>query len=210
MACRPGYRCMMACSTQVTNFIYRQLQSCSKRGRGLLTERPGAHLFRHDILVGEVSRHTPHKFYLLLRVEASNGSLEDGAQGDLVHLDESVIVHVGEEAHDELTVHAVRHATVPGNGVAEVLDLEGALEARSKEAAEWGDERSKRREHERVDLHGGKGEGKAGGGRQEEELRQLVRAREENGIRLALQASKDIGAEVLLRVSTMEGEDEQR
>ena len=51
-----------------------------------------------------------------------------------------------------LAVHAVGHAAVPRYAVAEVLDLEPALEAAGEEAAKRRYQRRERRQHERVEL----------------------------------------------------------
>lgn len=156
----------------------------------------------HNALVAEIAAHALDQLDLLLGVEARNGRLQDAAQRDLVDLDKGVEVHVGEEAHDELAVHAVRHAAVAGDGVAKVLDLEGALEAGGEEAAKGSNERGKGGEGESVQLHRHKCQGEAGVGRQEEELRQLVGARQEDGVDVAFEAGEDVGAKVL-RVGKM-------
>lgn len=88
----------------------------------------GTYIFGDKALIGEITTHALDELDLLLDSQACDGGLEDGAETDLVRLDEGVVVDVGEEAHDELAVHAVRHATMAGDGVAKVLDLEGALE----------------------------------------------------------------------------------
>ena len=56
-------------------------------------------------------------------------------------LDEGVVVDVGEHRHHHLTVHSVRQPAVPGDAVAEVLDLERALEPRREEPACYGGQR---------------------------------------------------------------------
>lgn len=53
---------------------------------------------------------------------------------------------------DALAVHAIRHAAVPRDAVAEVLDVERALEAGREEPAEGRDKRREAGEHERVVL----------------------------------------------------------
>ena len=60
----------------------------------------------------------------------------------------------GKGSSDVLAVHAVGHATVPGDAVAEVLDVERALEAGREEPAEGRDERCEASEHEYVVLVG--------------------------------------------------------
>lgn len=134
---------------------------------------------------------------MLLGVEAGNGRLQDAAKGDFVDLDEGVEVHVGEEAHNELAVHTVRHAAVSWDRVAKVLNLEGALETRSEETAERSDERRKGGQGQGVQLHRRKREREVGARGEEEELRELPGAWEEDGVYVALQTSKDIGAKVL-------------
>ena len=57
--------------------------------------------------------------------------------------------HAGKDA---LAVHAVRHASVAGDAVAEVLDVEGALEAGGEEAAEGRDEGREAGKDEEVEL----------------------------------------------------------
>lgn len=114
-----------------------------------------------------------------------------------MNLDKGVEVHVGEEAHDELAVHTVRHAAVSWDRVAKVLNLEGALKTRSEEAAERSDERRKGGERQGVQLHRRKCERDIGVWWQEEELGELVGVREEDGIHVAFESRKDIGAKVL-------------
>ena len=67
--------------------------------------------------------------------------------------DEPLIVHKCEEAHDELAVHTVRNTTVARDRVAKVLDVEGTLEARSKEPSKRRDERRECGQHEDMKLH---------------------------------------------------------
>lgn len=60
----------------------------------------------------------------------------------MVNGNEGVVVHVGEETHDELAVHTVGNTAVTGDGVAEILDLEGALQTRGEETSEGSDQGS--------------------------------------------------------------------
>lgn len=151
-------------------------------------------------MVIQVLPHPPDELNLLLDGQAVDGRLQHGAQLDLVRGDEGVVVQVREEAHDELAVHAVRHAAVAGDGVAKVLDLEGALEARGEEAAKGGDERGKGGEVEGVQVEGRKGDGEAGLDGEERDLGHLVGVREEDGVYGAFEAGEDVGAEVLFFV----------
>uniref|UniRef100_A0A1Y1M5I5 Uncharacterized protein n=1 Tax=Photinus pyralis TaxID=7054 RepID=A0A1Y1M5I5_PHOPY len=100
-------------------------------------------LFGHDTLVAQVPRHALDQLDLLFRAQARNGSLKNRSDVDLVERDEGVVVHVREEPHDELTVHAIRHAAMSWNRVTEILNFEAALQSRSKEASERSDERGK-------------------------------------------------------------------
>lgn len=111
--------------------------------------------------------------------------------------DKGLVIYESEETHDELTIHPVRHSTMAGDGIAKVLDLEGAFEARCKEAAEGRDERGEGGEDHGVELHRLPGEGEGGALGQEEQVRQGIGVRQEGGVRLALEAGEDVGAEVV-------------
>lgn len=50
-----------------------------------------------------------------------------------------LVVDKGEEAHDELAVHAVSHATMSRDGVTKVLNVEGSLKSGSEETAKRSD-----------------------------------------------------------------------
>lgn len=149
-------------------------------------------------MVTKVSTHASDKLDLLIGTETGNGHLEHVAKVDLVNSDESVIVDVCEEAHDELAVHAIRHTTVAGDGVTEVLDLECALQARGEEASEWGNQRSERGKVQRMDLHRGVGKGKLSALGKEEQFGKLPGSGEENWVDVAFEASENIGAKILL------------
>ena len=105
-------------------------------------------------LVDKVSCEKLDKLNLLVRCQASDGSLKQLARRRLVYCDEALVVHESEEAHDELAIHAVGHAAVTRDRVAKVLDVEGALEPRGEEAAERRNQRSEGRHDEDVELHG--------------------------------------------------------
>lgn len=85
--------------------------------------------------------------------QTCDGCLDHAANGKVVGGDEAAIVEEGNRAHDELAVEAVRHATVAGDRVAKVLDLECALQTRGEEATEWCDERGEGGEDDHVKLH---------------------------------------------------------
>mmetsp|Transcript_9529 Transcript_9529/g.24172 ORF Transcript_9529/g.24172 Transcript_9529/m.24172 type:complete len:234 (+) Transcript_9529:620-1321(+) len=72
--------------------------------------------------------------------------------------DDVVVPQVRKHRHQHLAVAPVRHAAVAGDAVAKVLDLEGALEAAGKEAAERPDQRRKHSQRARMQLDGLRGE----------------------------------------------------
>ena len=84
------------------------------------------------------------------------GLLHDAEHGD--HPRDVLSEHEGphvdgdEYAHDDLTVHSVREPAVARDGVPEVLDVEGPLEAGREEAAEGRDERREERNRHGVQL----------------------------------------------------------
>lgn len=63
-----------------------------------------------------------------------------------------LIVDKGEEAHYELAVHAVSHATVTRNGITKVLDVECSLKTGSEEPTKRRDERCEGRKDQDVEL----------------------------------------------------------
>ena len=92
----------------------------------------------------------------------------------MVLLDQAAIIDVGENAHKEsrldgqhpmddeisvrrqysLAIHPVCHTAVSRDAVAEVLDVERALEPRSEETAKWCNEGRKACKDEKVELVG--------------------------------------------------------
>ena len=70
----------------------------------------------------------------------------------------TMIVHEGEETHDELTVHAIGDAAMTGDGFAEILDVERSFQTGREEATKGGDERGESGEDEDVELHGRQGD----------------------------------------------------
>lgn len=82
----------------------------------------------NNTLVAQVSCHALDELNLLIWAQTRNSSLKNASNIDLVKSDKSVVVHVRKEAHDELAVHAIRHATVSWNRVTEILDLEAAFQ----------------------------------------------------------------------------------
>lgn len=78
--------------------------------------------------------------------------------GDRRLEDKGVDEQIGEHAHDELAVHAVRDSAMAGDDVCKVLDVEGALYAAGKEPAERGYEGGEGGEGDRVHEDGGRNE----------------------------------------------------
>lgn len=123
-----------------------------------------------------------------------------------MNLNEGVEIHVSKEAHDELAIHSIRHATVSGDRVAKVFNLESALKAGGEEAAKGSNERRKGGQGQGMQLHRRKRQGEAGVWWQEEELWELEGVRHEDRVDIAFESSEDIGAEILqvkIMVSTV-------
>lgn len=94
----------------------------------------------HRSLVTQISRHPADELNLLIHRQACDGCLQDVAKSDLVNGNEGVVVHEREKAHDELAIHTVRHASMAGDRITEILDLEGTLETRGEESTEGSDQ----------------------------------------------------------------------
>ena len=154
-----------------------------------------SHLRTHDSLVKEVLGQALDDLNLLLDCQACDGILNHASDRGLVLGDEALIIHEGEEAHDELAVHAVGDAAVAGDAVAKVLDLEGSLEAGGEEAAEGGDERGEGGEDHDVELHGRDPEGVGDVGPSGE----VIGVGGEDGVGGAFQPGPEVGAEVVDR-----------
>lgn len=159
--------------------------------------RSKTHLGSPHVLVRKVPPHPLDELHLLLDRQPRDRHLHHAPQLHLVHRHKRVVVHVCEEAHDELAVHPVRHSAVAGDRITEILDLKRALQARGEEAAEGRDERRKGRKGEGVELHGGGGEGEDRVLAEEEEVREGIGLGYEDGVGDALEAGEEVGAEVL-------------
>ena len=93
------------------------------------------------------------KLHLLFHGKASDGCLDNSAEGYFVHCNEAVVVHVCKEAHDKLAIHAISDSTMPWDRIPKVLNFEGTLETRGKEAAEWCDKGGESSKNENMNLH---------------------------------------------------------
>lgn len=111
------------------------------------------HSVVHHSLIHQVFAETPDHLNDLIRLQTLNSCLHHLPDTRFVYSNETLIVHKCEKAHDELTIHTVRYPAVARNRLAEVLDLEGALESRGEEATEWRDERGEGCEDKYVKLH---------------------------------------------------------
>jgi hypothetical protein len=148
-------------------------------------------------LVDKMSCEELDKLNLLFGCQASDGSLKKSARGCLVHGNKALIVHESEETHDELAIHAVGHAAVTRNGVAKVLDVEGALQARGEEATKGCNQRSEGRHDKDVELHRRDADGGRQVGPVRWDERQLVVVRDKDRVRVALKAGEDVGSEIV-------------
>ena len=152
-------------------------------------------------MINQILRQNLHHLELLLVRQPRNRRLDHPAHGRVVRGDETAVVEKRNTAHDELAVEAIRRAPVARDGVAKVLDLEGALEAGGEEAAEGRDERGERGQDDHVELHGedvdGVGEDGEVGGEALGDEGDGVGARCEDGVGHALQPGEDGGAEVV-------------
>ena len=156
-------------------------------------------------LVDEMLGKKLDKCNLLVRREASDSGFEDRSGRCFVHSDEALVVHESEEAHDELTIHAVSHAAVTRDRVTEVLDVESALEARCEEASERCNQRSEGRHDKDVELHRRDADGGWQVGPVRRDERQLVVVRDEDRVRVALEAGEDVGSEIVDRADEVLG-----
>lgn len=104
-----------------------------------------------------------------------------------------MVVHVREEAHDELAVHAVSDATVTRDRLAEVLNLEGTLKTGGEEAAKGSNEGSEGGEDQDVELDGLDMEGLVHAG----PLRDMVGLRHEGRVGRALKTRQDVGTQII-------------
>lgn len=109
---------------------------------------------RNNALVDEMLADAFDQLHLLVWSEPCDGCFDDASQRHFVQCDETVIIHVGEKAHDELAIHAVSDTAVSGDRIAEIFDLESAFKTRGKETTERSDEGCESGKSEDVNLHG--------------------------------------------------------
>lgn len=104
-----------------------------------------------------------------------------------------MVVHVGKESHDELAIHPVCNATMAGNRLAKVLDLEGPLEARGKETTERGNQRSERGEDQDMELDRLDPNGRSNS----DPIGDVVWLKDKGRVWRALQSGQDVGTKVI-------------
>lgn len=150
--------------------------------------------FSSSALVDEIFAEATHNVDLLLGSQAINGDLNHVTHASLIHSNEAVIVHVGEETHNELAVHAVGDTTVARNRLAEVLDLEGTLQTGCKETPKRSDKRGECSEAEDVELDRGDEESFVYA-----EHIERVRLRDKHLIGHTLKASQDVRTQIIDR-----------
>ncbi len=154
----------------------------------LVSKKPCAHSrevaypFVDDTLVEQVLADSLDQLYLFFRCQSRNHGFNHTSEGYFVDCDEAVVVHVGEEPHDELAIHAIGDASMPGNGIAKVLELECSLQSRCEETTKRSNERGKGCHDNNVKLYGSNGKG-APGRETIERRRNGVDMRNEDGVR---------------------------
>lgn len=153
--------------------------------------------FGNHTLIEKVFADASHKLHLFLRTQSGDGSLDNTTEGNFVYGNKAVIVHICEEAHDELAVHTIRHSAVTGNRVAKILDLKGPLKAGGKESTEWSNEGCESGKDEDMDLHRCHRERLV----DREPDWQVVRMSSEDWVRSAFKSCPRICAKILCRFS---------
>jgi hypothetical protein len=141
----------------------------------------------------KVLANAPHQLHLFLGGKTGDDRFDNTTEGNLVHCNETVVIHVGEEAHDELTVHAISNTSMTGNGVSEVLDLKCTFQTRGEESAEWSDQGGEGGKDEDMELH----RGNFVAGCKREPDWEVIGMWEENWVRCALQAGEDVCTKIL-------------
>ena len=94
-------------------------------------------------LVAQMGAQSPNDIQLLFSSQSGNSHLNNTTDIGLVSSNETLVVHVGQCAHNELAIHTIRHATMTGDRMAKVLDLESPFDAGCKETTEGSDQRGK-------------------------------------------------------------------
>ena len=110
----------------------------------------------------------------------------------LIDGNKTLVIHKGKQTHDELAIHSIGDTAVTGDRFSKVFDFKSPFKARGEEASKGGDERCKCGEDENVHLHRGDGDGGCG-------ERDGMEGGDEDRVRVAGKAGKNVGAEVLSR-----------
>jgi len=93
-----------------------------------------------------------YNLHLLLKRQAYDGHFNYATNACLVRGYETLIIHIGESAHDELTVKTISNAAVARNWIAKVLDMEGPFDSRGEKSTKRSDQRGKCWEEENMEL----------------------------------------------------------
>lgn len=176
----------------------RYSKTCQRASEALhLISLGSTYIGWDDSLVDKVLAQTLYNLNLLVRRKTVDRLLNDTTDAGLVHRNEARVVHEGEKTHDKLAIHAIRHATVSGNRVTEVLDLERTLQSGGKETAKWSNEGSKSREDKDVELHRCHSDSRGEVSPIWRDEGKTVVVRNEDGVDVALKAGEEVGTEVL-------------
>lgn len=148
-------------------------------------------------LVVQIFAQTTNNLKLFFNSQTVNSGLNDISNTGLIHGNETVIVHVGEESHDELAVHTVRNTTVARDRLAKVLNFERALKSGSEESTERCDQGGEGCENQDVELNGldverGSNSGPVGNS---------IWLRHKGRVRRAFQSGQNVRTEVINRAN---------
>jgi hypothetical protein len=122
-----------------------------------------------DALLFEIFDQIADKFQLFVDIQIADNGLKDSSNSHIVGANQTAIIDVGEDAHEEsdndnqsmmtgirivclLAIHPICHPSVAWDAVAKVFDVKGAFEARRKEAPEGRDEGRKACKHKEMKL----------------------------------------------------------
>lgn len=159
--------------------------------------RPVFFLRRNKPLLLGPGQEQPHKLLLLLSGKRVDERVEQRLHLGHVVGHKRLVVQVREEAHEELAVHSVRDSSVSGDGISKVLDLEGSLESRGKEASKGSHQRGKRRQNADVEVDRGGREGGLVGELSEELGGDGVVLGDKDGVGDTSQVRKQVGSHIL-------------
>ena len=136
--------------------------------------------------------------HLLVNRQAYDSHLDHASNSCLVHCNETLVIHVCEEAHDELAIHAIGHPAMSRYRIAEIFDVEGALQAAGKETTKWSNERGKRSQGEDMELYWCDGDlAREWQVQIDWQCRKRVCVRNEDRVWIAVQSCENVCAKIL-------------